>query len=153
MILYDESMKKRWILLISLLLLLSACRIEMVPAQTETAPAPTAAQTPQEVADFLREHGALPDYYLTKQEARERGWVAEKGNLWEVAEGCVIGGDRFGNREGLLPEKDHRQYYEADVNYKGGHRGSERLVFSDDGLIFYTDDHYDSFSDWTEESP
>lgn len=56
-----------------------------------------------------------------------------------------IGGDRFGNREGLLPKADKRQYYEADVNYEGGYRGSERIVFSNDGLIFYTGDHYDSF--------
>lgn len=146
-----------------LALLLAGCFAPVKPpaetkenvSETESiaTTAPSALQTPAEVADFVRETGDLPAYYLTKQEARERGWVAEKGNLWEVAEGRVIGGDRFGNREGLLPEKDGRQYYEADVNYKGGHRGAERLVFSDDGLIFYTDDHYDSFSDWTEESP
>ena len=57
-----------------------------------------------------------------------------------------IGGDKFGNREGLLPKEDGRQYYECDVNYQGGYRGAERIVFSNDGLIFYTDDHYNSFT-------
>ena len=57
----------------------------------------------------------------------------------------LIGGDYFGNREGLLPEEDGRDYFEADVNYDGGYRGAERLVYSNDGLIYYTDDHYDSF--------
>ncbi|MBQ7783510.1 MAG: ribonuclease, partial [Oscillospiraceae bacterium] len=63
-------------------------------------------------------------------------------NLWEVAEGMSIGGDRFGNYEGILPEGD---YTECDVNYSGGFRGSERLVFSDEG-IYYTNDHYASFT-------
>jgi guanyl-specific ribonuclease Sa len=57
----------------------------------------------------------------------------------------IIGGDRFGNREKLLPEESGRTYFECDVNYEGGFRGSERLVFSNDGLIFYTEDHYESF--------
>ena len=56
-----------------------------------------------------------------------------------------IGGDRFGNREGLLADKEGRQYYECDINYEGGFRGPERLVYSNDGLIYYTGDHYDSF--------
>ncbi|WP_276648398.1 ribonuclease domain-containing protein [Trichococcus flocculiformis] len=56
-----------------------------------------------------------------------------------------IGGDCFGNREGLLPKKSGRTYYEADIDYDGGYRGAERIVYSNDGLIFYTDDHYESF--------
>jgi guanyl-specific ribonuclease Sa len=58
----------------------------------------------------------------------------------------VIGGDRFGNREGLLPESDGRKYFECDVAYEGGYRGAERLVYSNDGLIYYTPDHYESFT-------
>ncbi|MGN1069057.1 MAG: ribonuclease domain-containing protein [Candidatus Fimadaptatus sp.] len=57
-----------------------------------------------------------------------------------------IGGDRFGNREGLLPDARGRQYYECDVNYDGGYRGGERIVFSSDGLIYYTCDHYNTFA-------
>jgi len=65
--------------------------------------------------------------------------------LDEVAPGMSIGGDTFGNREGLLPKADGRKYYECDVNYEGGYRNGERIVYSNDGLIFYTDDHYESF--------
>ncbi|WP_161879309.1 ribonuclease domain-containing protein [Alkalibacterium sp. MB6] len=102
--------------------------------------------TPEDVALYLYTFDELPLNYLTKEEARELGWVASEGNLWDVADGMVIGGDYFGNREGLLPEEQGRDYYEADVNYFGGFRGAERLVYSDDGLIYYTDDHYDSFT-------
>ncbi len=99
----------------------------------------------EDVALYLELFEELPPNYLTKDEAYDRGWVPQDGNLWEIAPGHSIGGDRFGNREGLLPEARGRQYYEADVNYDGGRRGAERLVFSDDGLIFYTGDHYNSF--------
>jgi hypothetical protein len=101
--------------------------------------------SPEEVALYIHTYDELPDNYLTKEEARELGWEASEGNLWEVTDEMLIGGDYFGNREGLLPEEDGRDYFEADVNYEGGYRGSERLVYSTDGLIYYTDDHYDSF--------
>lgn len=98
-----------------------------------------------EVALYLHAFIELPPNYLTKEEARELGWVSSEGNLWEVTGGMSIGGDEFGNREGLLPDAPDRDWYECDVNYYGGHRGAERLVFSNDGLIYYTGDHYDSF--------
>ena len=72
------------------------------------------------------------------------GWDSASGNLWGVAPGMSIGGDRFGNREGLLPDARSRQWYECDVNYEGGYRGAERLLFSNDGLIYYSGDHYGS---------
>ena len=99
----------------------------------------------QNVVDFIDNFQQLPDNYLTKEEARNLGWVPSEGNLDEVAPGMSIGGDIFGNFEGNLPEDPGRQYYEADINYEGGFRNAERLVFSDDGLYFYTDDHYDNF--------
>jgi ribonuclease len=102
--------------------------------------------TPEKVAEYLHFYGHLPQNYLTKQEAKALGWAASQGNLWEVAEGKSIGGDHFGNREGLLPEADGRTWYECDVNYMGGFRGAERLLYSSDGLIYYTDDHYASFT-------
>lgn len=105
---------------------------------------------PEEVAAYLREYGELPEGYITKEEAYDLGWKPEEGNLWEVAPGASIGGDYFGNREGKLPREKGRRYYEADVNYEGGTRGPERIVFSNDGLIFYTRDHYKSFVDVTE---
>ena len=99
---------------------------------------------PDEVALYLHTFEELPFNYLTKSEARELGWDSAAGNLWEVAPGMSIGGDRFGNREGLLPDARGRTWYECDVNYQGGYRGPERLLFSDDGLIYYSGDHYAS---------
>ena len=98
-----------------------------------------------EVALYLHAFVELPPNYLTKEEARELGWISSEGNLWEVTGGMSIGGDAFGNREGLLPDADGRDWYECDVNYYGGFRGEERIVFSSDGLIYYTGDHYESF--------
>jgi len=101
--------------------------------------------SPDEVALYLHAFGELPPNYITKDEARDLGWVSSKGNLWDIGWGFCIGGDEFGNREGLLPDADGRQWYECDVNYEGGFRGGERLVFATDGLIYYTGDHYESF--------
>ena len=98
--------------------------------------------TPDEVALYLHAFEELPPNYVTKSEARDYGWDSSAGNLWEVLPGCSIGGDRFGNREGQLPKGN---WYECDVNYEGGYRNSERLLFSDDGMIYYTGDHYASF--------
>lgn len=103
--------------------------------------------TREDVSLYIHLFGTLPPNYITKQEAQDVGWVASKGNLWEVTDRLIIGGDRFGNRERLLPEKSGRQYYECDVNYNGGFRGAERLVYSNDGLIFYTSDHYATFTE------
>ena len=100
---------------------------------------------PDEVALYLHAFEELPPNYITKAEARAVGWDSREGNLWEVAYGCCIGGDRFGNREGLLPEARDRRYYECDVNYLGGYRGGERLVFSNDGAIYYSADHYENY--------
>lgn len=97
------------------------------------------------VALHLLEYGELPDYFITKSEARELGWVAQEGNLHEVAPGASIGGDGFQNREKLLPAAQGRKWYEADINYTGGTRGADRIVFSSDGLIYMTRDHYKSF--------
>lgn len=104
----------------------------------------------EEVAAYIRKHGKLPDNFITKNEAQALGWVAAEGNLHEVAPGKSIGGDRFGNREGLLPDKKGRIWYEADINYNGGRRNADRIVFSNDGLIYMTTDHYKSFTDITE---
>jgi len=99
----------------------------------------------EEVAEYIEIYEELPDNFITKDEAIELGWDNSKGNLWDVAEGMSIGGDRFMNREGLLPDEKGRIWTECDINYEGGYRGAERIVFSNDGLIYYTDDHYESF--------
>lgn len=99
--------------------------------------------TKDDVALYLHLYKELPPNYLTKSEARDLGWDSSKGNLWDVTEKGVIGGDKFSNREGNLP-KDN--YFEADVNYEGGYRGAERLVYTKDGkVIYYTGDHYENF--------
>jgi len=101
--------------------------------------------TLEEVAVYLTVYDELPGNYMTKKEAQKLGWVSSKGNLWDVALGCSIGGDRFGNYEGLLPEKKGRSWTECDIGFEGDYRGAERIVFSSDDLIYYTGDHYESF--------
>ena len=96
---------------------------------------------------YLDAYGALPGNYITKSEAKKLGWVSSQGNLWKVAKGKSIGGDRFGNYEGLLPEAQGRSYTECDIGFDGGYRGGERVIFSNDGLLFYTQDHYASFDE------
>ncbi len=103
--------------------------------------------TAPEVALYIYAFDQLPINYRTKSEAESLGWVPSEGNLREVCDECLIGGDRFMNFEGLLPEI-HEPYYEADVNYEEGYRGAERLVFTNDPIVYYTDDHYDSFELW-----
>lgn len=98
-----------------------------------------------EVALYLHTYGHLPANYISKKEAQELGWDSKKGNLDEVAPGKSIGGSHFGNYEGMLPEKKGRKYYECDLEYEGGYRGAKRLIYSNDGLIFYTEDHYKTF--------
>ena len=102
----------------------------------------------EEVALYLYTYGKLPSNFITKKEAEDLGWKkkdGEAGQLHVVAPGMSIGGSSFGNYEGLLPEKKGRKYFECDINYVKGNRGAERLVYSNDGLIFYTGDHYESF--------
>ena len=97
------------------------------------------------VVAYLKKYHRLPDYYITKREAQEEGWIASEGNLCEVLPGRAIGGDNFGNREKLLPAKQGRKYYEADINYNCGTRNADRIVFSNDQLIYVSKDHYKSF--------
>lgn len=99
----------------------------------------------EEVAEYIYLYEHLPDNFITKKEAKALGWDSKAGNLGEVAPGKSIGGDYFGNFEGLLPEEDGRDYYECDIDSDGGHRNAKRIVFSNDGLIYYTEDHYESF--------
>lgn len=99
----------------------------------------------EDVALYLFTYGRLPDNFITKSKAKKLGWDNSKKNMNSVCKGCSIGGDRFGNREGLLPDKDGRIYYECDIDFDGKNRGTKRIVFSNDGLIYYTDDHYESF--------
>ena len=99
----------------------------------------------EEVAEYLYTYEHLPSNYITKKEAKKLGWVSSEGNLDEIAPGMSIGGDYFGNYEGTLPEEDGRDYYECDIDFDGTYRNAKRIVYSNDGLIYYTEDHYESF--------
>lgn len=109
----------------------------------ETEPAPQKSYTgKEEVAAYIAKHGWLPDNFITKSEANNLGW--KKGSLEKYAPGKCIGGDRFYNREGLLPAG--KIYYECDIDTLGkSSRGAKRIVFTKDGDIYYTSDHYESF--------
>ena len=99
----------------------------------------------EQVAAYISQFGKLPGNYITKEQARKLGWVSSRGNLSQVAPGKSIGGDRFGNYEQLLPVKKGRRYFECDIDYHGGRRNAKRIIFSSDGLIYYTEDHYNTF--------
>jgi hypothetical protein len=99
-----------------------------------------------EVALYLHTFGHLPSNYVTKREAEAAGWKTKGLDLWEACPGKSIGGDRFGNREGRLPKASGRTWYECDIDYTGSRsRNAKRILYSDDGLIYYTEDHYNTF--------
>ena len=126
---------------------------EAPPAEEEASPVEEepaidedgAYTTKEDVALYIYTYGHLPDNFITKKEAESLGWSG--GGLDDYAYGCCIGGNRFGNYEGLLPEADGRTYTECDIDtMHASKRGAKRIVFSNDGLIYYTDDHYESFT-------
>lgn len=124
------------------------------PQTPETQPleseAPAVAEdgwysSKEEVALYLHLYGHLPDNYVTKREAQDKGWSGGSVERY-TGEGTAIGGSRFGNYEGLLPEAEGRSYQECDIDTVGASsRGAKRIVYSNDGLIYYTGDHYESF--------
>ena len=129
---------------------------EDAPPQTpEAEPPAPAEETPtldedgaytskEDVALYIHLYGHLPSNYITKKEAEKLGWPG--GYLEPYAPGKSIGGSRFYNNEGLLPSKNGRVYTECDIDAQGAKsRGAKRIVFSNDGLIYYTEDHYASF--------
>lgn len=117
--------------------------------KTDKTPCPVSEDgqywTKDEVALYIHLYGHLPKNYITKSKAQELGWSG--GSLEPYAPGYSIGGGYFGNYEGLLPTKKGRKYTECDIDTRGAKsRGAKRIVFSNDGLIYYTDDHYESFT-------
>jgi hypothetical protein len=88
----------------------------------------------------------LPNNFITKDQAKALGWDPKKGNLHEVAPGKSIGGDIFKNKGNPLPDAPNRVWYESDINYSSGYRGNEKLIYSNDGLIYKTTDHYKTFT-------
>ncbi len=121
------------------------------PEETTTAPVEVPVldengvyTTKEDVALYIYTYGKLPKNFITKKEAQALGWPG--GYLEPYAPGKCIGGDRFGNYEGLLPT--NKKYTECDIDTLGAKsRGAKRIVFSNDcQLIYYTDDHYESFT-------
>lgn len=118
---------------------------ETEPTETE----PTIAEDgiyddKDSVALYIHLYGHLPSNYITKKEAQNLGW--QGGSLEPYAPGKCIGGSHFGNYEGLLPDAPGRRYTECDIDTLGARsRGAKRIIFSNDGLIYYTADHYESF--------
>lgn len=131
---------------------------ETEPSETPSEPSETAVPTEsrsidrngsyttaEDVALYIYTYGELPSNFMTKNEARDLGW--DGGSLEPYAPGMCIGGDWYGNYEGMLPETNGREYHECDINTLGASsRGAERIVFSNDGLIYYTPDHYETFT-------
>lgn len=149
-----KSSLKRLLALAMALLLMLGC-IPALAAKSKTIQLQAADypvekngrySTMEEVAVYLATFDQLPGNFITKNKAQDRDWDNRAGNLDEVAPGCSIGGDRFGNYEGQLPDKKGRKWTECDINFDGGYRGAERIVFSSDGLIYYTNDHYNTFT-------
>ena len=151
------------LLLLALLLSLTACgdaaqTIDTVQQAAQTVQEIAAAQeeetpaieedgtytTKEDVARYIHTYGHLPENFITKKQAQALGW--EGGSLEPYAPGKCIGGSRFGNYEGTLPEKDGRTYTECDIDTLGASkRGGKRIVFSNDGPIYYTENHYETF--------
>ena len=97
------------------------------------------------VAAYINQFKKLPSNYITKGEAKKLGWQT-KGTLDKVAPGRSIGGDRYGDYEGKLPKASNRKWTECDIDYVKGNRNAKRIIFSNDGLIYYTNDHYKTFT-------
>ena len=118
---------------------------DIAEAPTEAALDPDGIYTTKEdVALYIHTYGTLPSNFITKKEAKALGWPG--GGLDDYADGKSIGGDRFGNYEELLPLADGRTWTECDIDtLHADSRGAKRIVFSNDGLIYYTGDHYESF--------
>ena len=150
--------------LLAAVLLLCACSANAVetakrkkntaaPAVTETPAVaePTAEPRPldeaQRIADYIFEHGELPDNFITKKEAQALGWDKYVNKVSDVAPGKSIGGDYFGNYEKQLPVVQGRKYYEADCYYFGGDRNEYRIIYSNDGHVWFTGDHYQTFTE------
>ncbi|MCY0969994.1 ribonuclease domain-containing protein [Chryseobacterium wangxinyae] len=123
------------------------------PLETENVPNANKSQSGSQTIDeltkektviaYVKQNHQLPDYYVTKNEAKKQGWNPSQGNLCEVLPGKAIGGDYFGNREGKLPKGEN--YSEADVNYNCGNRNGDRIVFTKNGEVYLTKNHYKSF--------
>ncbi len=124
------------------------CQCIYAPMRTKSAG--TATDWGLEGADaWVFYFGCLPDYYVDKQTAYEAGWKTTAKTVSSLFPGKMIGGDVFANNSLKLPSAPGRIWYEADINYSGGKRNRQRILYSNDGLIFATYDHYHTFYEIT----
>ncbi len=122
------------------------CQCLLVPMRTKEA-----GTVDSRNADiYLMYYGVLPEWYITKDEAMANGWSKKKKNFDNVLPGRVLGGDVFYNNKNKLPSKKGREWYEAYINHIRGERNMQRIVYSNDGLIFVTHDHYETFYELTQ---
>lgn len=124
------------------------CHCVYVPMRTKESG--KATQNGPNGADvYLMYFNELPDYYVTKEYAEDSGWISWKGNLADVLPGKMIGGNIYKNKEKKLPDSKGRIWYEADMDYSSGYRNRRRILYSNDGLIFVSYDHYQTFYEIT----
>ena len=152
-----NKLVRLFVLLLAVILLMSGCTASASGKNKKNKATPTPTLTPeatvtpgpmdaaQELADYIFEHGELPETFITKEEARALGWNKYVNFVSDVAPGMSIGGDYFGNYERKLPVVKGRKYYEADCFYQGGERNAYRIIYSTDGHVWYTEDHYNTF--------
>ena len=131
---------------------------ETAAPAAEASPGESAEETgpiiePQRIADYIFEHGELPDNFITKKEAQALGWDSRYNYVSDVAPGKSIGGDYFFNFEEKLPWVKGRKYYEADCWYTEGPRNAHRIIYSSDGQVWYTKDHYKTFIEMKPSKP
>ncbi|MBQ9003179.1 MAG: hypothetical protein IJ087_15120 [Eggerthellaceae bacterium] len=147
-------MKKLTCIIVSLLLAIGV--VAPVAACTPAGNSPSSAASASivesgeytdkdSVADYIHLYGHLPGNYVSKTKAREAGWSSTEGNLRDVLPGKSIGGSEFYDDDDQLPDAPGRRWTECDIDYSGGYRNGKRIVFSNDGLIYYTADHYKTF--------
>ena len=154
-----NKLVRLFVLLLAVILLMSGCTASASGKNKKNKATPTPTLTPeatvtpgpmdaaQELADYIFEHGELPETFITKEEARAlgQGWKTTYRYVGDIGPGITIGGDCFGNYEQKLPVVKGRKYYEADCYYEGGPRNEYRIIYSKDGHVWYTEDHYNTF--------
>lgn len=123
-------------------------RCRCVIVRMEAKIAGTATENRTNGADWwLIRFKHLPSYYISQEDAANLGWEAKLGNLSNVAPGKMLAKGIYQNRNGHLPQESGRIWYEADINYKSGWRNDQRILYSNDGLVFVSYDHYQTFTE------
>ena len=119
------------------------CRCDIVPM--DSIKAGNATKDGRNGADYrLKNFQKLPEYYITLSEAIKHGWQNGKSPAKYFPNKMIAGGI-YKNQNHHLPDAPNRIWYEADINYYEGKRNRHRILWSNDGLIFVTYDHYQTF--------